>query len=82
MNEVKRKSYPLFSIYQASLTNYRYHPIDEKDNKSTSFFFSAVEKNTQRKVLIKKINKGLDKFHEFDAESYALENLNQENKVS
>lgn len=78
MNNNIRNSYPLFSKYRNTLSNYRYFPIEEKDTKSASIFFSAIERNTQRKVLIKKFIKCLDKHHEFEAESYALENLNFE----
>ena len=76
------KSYTLFSQYLKSLEHFQFLPIEEKNIlTSATVFFSAYEKKYNRRILIKRFNKSLDKYHEFEVESYALNNIDQNNII-
>lgn len=76
------KKYKTFASYRRSLTDYHAIQMEEKDQKtSTTIFFTGIEKLSQRKVFIKRFTKEKDYYDEFDSESYALENINQQNII-
>ena len=78
----KLNRYQPFSEYLKYLTDLHYQQIEEKDvNSSATIFFSAIEKDTHKKILIKRFTKELDKYHEFEIESYTLENLDHDNII-
>lgn len=82
MAKMKSKTYKTFTGYKKSLLDFHYVQIEEKDEStSTTIFYEGIEKYSQRKVFIKKFNKKFDNFNEFQAESFALDDLNQKNII-